>query len=223
MTTPEKEHREGVLSASHDGDNTPSVGDAASADAAEVTSQLSTLEVDEADDSDVWLLAKVPEWLGAAVVMGLTLLVAYGVVMRMVGHGVTGMVEIAGLSMVVIVLLGTAALAMRDGHVRIEMIDPLLKPAGLKAIKIVSLVIQMVVVAVLTYAMFQTFGKDLDRGTTLGDEVTFPRFYLSGLAMVCFAVLELSLVRKLMLDVRRKHDSVLVRHDAEPTVTNEED
>lgn len=180
-----------------------------------VVEELEALEVEESSDRKVWLLALIPEWLGALVLIALTLGVTYNVVARFIGHGITGVVELAGVSMIVMVLLGMSALAMRDGHVRLELIDPLLKPTSLKVVNITSVVVQLVVGAVLTYAMYETFSTDLKRGTTIAGDVQMPRMYISGLAMVCFAILEVSLVRKLITDLRRRHHSVLSRSDDE--------
>lgn len=202
-------------------------------DDSEVTLEhLENLDVEDVDDSEVWLLARIPEWLGAVVVVALTLAVTYAVVMRALGHGVTGVVEGAGLAMVIIVLLGMSALALRNGHVRIELIDPLLDSAGLKVVNLVSTAVQMVVAAVLVYAMFETFSTDLARGTTIGTQVPYPRMYVSGLATVCFVILEISLVRRLVREIHSKHESVMTRKprpssdvtaDAAPDATGAEE
>ncbi|GAA1721900.1 TRAP transporter small permease [Propioniferax innocua] len=181
-----------------------------------VAEELGTLEVEEADDSRVWTLALVPEWLGAVVLMVLTMAITVGVIARLTGHAITGIVELAGASMVVMVILGTAAVAMRDGHVRLEVIDPLLTEKSLKVVNLFSLGVQIVVSAALSWACWLTFLKDVDRGTTLPGELAFPRMYVSGVVAVCCIVLLLSLIRRLMTDVRRRHTSVLAK-DASAT------
>ena len=182
-----------------------------------VTEHLSSLDVEEADDSEVWALALVPEWLGAVVLMTLTVAITTGVVARLAGHAITGIVELAGASMVVMVILGTAAVAMRDGHVRLEIIDPLLTGKSLKGVNLFSLTVQIAVSAALSWACWSTFLKDIDRGTTLPGELAFPRMYVSGIVAVCCVVLLLSLIRRLLTDVRRRHTSVLTKDAASTT------
>lgn len=177
----------------------------------EVVEQLEAMEVEETNDSPVWLLALVPEWTAALALIGLTAAVTVGVIVRYNGNGITGIVEGAGISMVVIVLLSTSALAMRDGHVRLELIDALLRPRALKAVNIFSRIVQILVVAFLCYAMYQAFMTDMSRGTSVPGDVDWPRMYISGLALVCFVILGLSLLRMLARDLRSEHSSVLSR------------
>lgn len=172
----------------------------------EVVEELETMEIEESSDKSVWIPALILEWLGALVVIVLSVAITAGVVARFFGTGIFGVVELSAMSMVVMVLLGGAALAARDGHVKLELLDTVLRPRQLKAVNVLSDVVQIVVTAVLTWAMFSLFLNDLDRGTTVAGDVQFPRVVLAGLATVCFAVLSLTILLRLIRDLRRRPD-----------------
>ena len=172
----------------------------------EVVEELESMQIEESSDSDVWIPGLVLEWLGALVVIVLSVAITAGVVARFFGTGIFGVVELSALSMVVMVLLGSGALAARDGHVKLELLDTVLKPRQLKAVNILSDVVQIVVTALLTWAMFSLFLNDLDRGTTVAGDVQFPRVVLAATAMVCFAVLCLTILLRLIRDLRRPAD-----------------
>lgn len=183
----------------------------ASSEGDAVADRLESLDVEESDDTHVWLLALIPEWLGAIILIALTGTVTTAVIMRLAGKGLTGVVEIAGASMVVMVALGTSALAMRDDHVRLEILDPMLTDRSLKVVNLFSVAVQIVVSAMLAWATWLAFLKDSQRGTTLPGELAIPRMYVSGVVAICFIILLLSLIRRLVRDVNRRHFSVLTK------------
>lgn len=149
-----------------------------------------------------WLPARIPEALGALVVFLLVIGVAVGVALRYVGQGVLGLVELASLSMLIMVVLGAAGLSYRDEHVRLELIDSLLGERGVDRLEILVDIIQLVVVAVVTFALWEVFRSDLVTGTTLGGELDIARKWVSGTTVVCFLLVGVVLIRKLVIDIR---------------------
>lgn len=149
-----------------------------------------------------WLPARIPEVVGALVVLLLAVGVAVGVVLRYAGQGVLGLIELASLSMLILVVLGAVGLSYRDEHVRLELIDLLLGEKGVSRLELFVDVVQLLVTAVVAYALWEVFRSDLLTGTTLGGELAIPRKWVSGTAVVCFLLVGVVLVRKSLFDVR---------------------
>lgn len=156
----------------------------------------------EAIEHPDWLPAKVPEAVGAAVVLLLALGVTAGVVMRYSGRGVLGLVELASLSMIIVVVLGAAGLSYRDEHVRLELIDSALGDKRVSRLELFVDAVMLLVTAVVIYALFSVFRLDLSFGTTLSGELGIPRMWVSGVAAICFLLVGVVLIRKTIADVR---------------------
>lgn len=149
-----------------------------------------------------WLPAKIPETIGALVVFLLMVGVAGGVFLRYAGHGVLGLIELASLSMLVVVVLGAAGLSYRDEHVRLEIVDGALGEKGVNRLELFVDAVQLLVTAVIIYALSEVFRTDLLTGTTLSGELGIPRKWVSGVAVVCFLLVLVVLVRKTIFDIR---------------------
>lgn len=156
----------------------------------------------EAIEHPDWLPAKIPEAVGALVVFLLMIGVAGGVLLRYTGHGVLGLIELASLSMLVVVVLGAAGLSYRDEHVRLEIIDGAIGTKGVQRLEIFVDAVQILVTGVVIYALSEVFRTDLLTGTTLSGELAIPRKWVSGVAVICFVLVLVVLVRKLVVDLR---------------------
>lgn len=162
------------------------------------------LEAQGDPPAPAWLPVQVLEWLGGLVVVALAVGVTFGVGMRASGRGLLGVLELGGLSMVFLVLLGAPALALRDEHVRLELADFILSSKSLKWLQLFGLVVQFLVTVLLMYAMWQVLQVDLRRGTTIGGELRLPRMWVSGFALFGFALLAAAIVRRFVHDLRGK-------------------
>lgn len=149
-----------------------------------------------------WLPAKIPEAVGALVVFLLMVGVGGGVLLRYAYHGVLGLIELASLSMLVVVVLGAAGLSYRDEHVRLEIIDTAVGRRGIQRLEIFVDVVQILVTAVVIYALSEVLRSDLLTGTTLSGELAIPRKWVSGVAVICFVLVLVVLIRKIVVDLR---------------------
>lgn len=156
----------------------------------------------EAIEHPDWLPAKIPEAIGAGVVLLLALGVGLGAVLRYAGHGVLGLVELASLAMLVVVVLGAAGLSYRDEHVRLELIDGALGEKNVGRLELFVDAVMLLVTLVVIYSLFSVFRLDLSFGTTLSGELGIPRKWVSGVAVICFLLVGIVLVRKTIADVR---------------------
>lgn len=166
-------------------------------------SDIHAVPSDEEATGEKWWPARILDTIGGAIVLLLTIGVTYGVVMRVAGRGVLGLSELAGMAVLVIVLLGAAGMSARDDNVRLEIVDMFAKPRVVNIMSIVSDVITLVVTLVVTYAAFILFLKDMDRGTTMGGELSLSRFWMTGLISFGFAMVSVAVIRKLWREVRR--------------------
>lgn len=123
------------------------------------------------------------EAAGAVVVLLLALGVTVSVVARNLGYAITGVIELGALSLVLITFLGFPSLALRDGHVKVEILDVFLKPRAAKAVDVFSLALQVIISAALLWVTLDLMTTDLARGTTFGGDLKLPR---SLVAIVCF-------------------------------------
>lgn len=168
-------------------------------------SNRSGLDKEPLGQSD-WLPAKVPEALGALTVFILAISVTVGVILRYAGFGVLGLVELAALSMLLIVVLGAAGLSYRDEHVRLELIDAKIGEKNISRLELFVDAFQILVTAVVVFALFEVFRSDLETGTTLSGELDIARKWVSGTAMICFSLVGIVLVRKAVIDIRTVRD-----------------
>ena len=129
-------------------------------------------------------VTNVLEGIGAVIVLLLALGVTVSVVARNLGYAITGVIELGALSLVLITFLGFPALALRDGHVKVEILDIFLKPRAARIVDVFSLVLQVLIAAALLWVTFDLMTSDLARGTTFGGDLKLPR---SLVAIVCFA------------------------------------
>jgi TRAP-type C4-dicarboxylate transport system permease small subunit len=148
-----------------------------------------------------WWPVRLSEIAGALVVLALVVGVTAGVVLRASGNGVLGLVELAGISVLVMVVLGTSSLAYRDEHVRLELLDVVAGQKVARALDVFVDVVQLAVVAVVAYALQDLFRSDLSTGTTTGGELGLARSWVSGTATVGFVLVALVMVRKLTRDL----------------------
>jgi len=148
----------------------------------------------------------VPEALGALTVFILAISVTVGVILRYAGFGVLGLVELAALSMLLIVVLGAAGLSYRDEHVRLELIDAKIGEKNISRLELFVDAFQILVTAVVVFALFEVFRSDLETGTTLSGELDIARKWVSGTAMICFSLVGIVLVRKAVIDIRTVRD-----------------
>lgn len=162
-----------------------------------------------------WLPLRILEWIGGILVIILTLGISISVAMRAAGQGVIGVIELAGLAMIFIVILGAPGLALRDEHVRLELADFVVGKKALKALHYFGLIVQLAVVTMLCIAIWQVLSVDLRRGTTVAGDLRLPRYWVSGAVLVGFVFLGLALVKSFIDSIRHRNHA--------PTTGMEED
>lgn len=150
-----------------------------------------------------WLPEKFLEHIGAVVVLVLTVFIAVTVVMRYLGHGALGAVELSALAMVIITVLVAPAAVGADDNFKVEIVDMFNRPMWVMVCQVLGAVVQLVVAVFLTFSSIELMVSDLDTKTTMAGELSLPRYYLSICVFVGFVALVHASVLYLVRDIRR--------------------
>lgn len=156
----------------------------------------------EPDRPEAWLPLRVLEYVGGFVVLGMAVLITTSVIMRSMGHGLTGVIELSSVAMLSLVLLGSPALANRDEHVRLELIDMVARKNHLRMLSVFGGLVQLAVTGVLIYAAWMLFQTDLSRGTTVAGELRMPRYWVTGGALIGFLAIAVGVVARMLHELR---------------------
>lgn len=149
-------------------------------DSANETTELSTR---------LWWPEKSLEWLAGLLLLILTLFVTATVLMRFSGNGVLGAVEISAIAMVVITALVVPAATAADDNFKVEIVDMFNKPGLVRAATVLGAVVQMIVSLFLAFSSLELLIYDWNTKTTMAGELSMPRYLLSFIVFISFAVL----------------------------------
>lgn len=116
---------------------------------------------------------------GAAVLLTLAVLVTVAVIMRYLGNGIIGVVEIASMCMVVITVLVIPAATVADENFRVEVADFFVGEKTMAGLNVLSIIVQIVVAIFLAVAAVDLLIHDVNTLTTMGGELSVPRWWLS--------------------------------------------
>lgn len=129
--------------------------------------------------SPIYLPQRILQGVGAALLLFLAGFITVAVILRYTGNGIIGAVEIASMLMVAITALVIPAATAADENFRVEVADFFLGEKGLRALDVLSLVVQILVALFLAAAAIDLLIHDLSTRTTMGGELGWPRWLLS--------------------------------------------
>lgn len=136
-----------------------------------------------------WWPEKTLEWIAGVLLIILTLFVTVTVIMRFTGNGVLGAVEISALSMVIITALVVPAATASDDNFKVEIVDMFNRQRLVYAAALLGAVVQLVVSLFLAFSSLELLIYDWNTKTTMAGELSLPRYSLSLVIFVAFAVL----------------------------------
>lgn len=136
-----------------------------------------------------WWPEKTLEWIAGVLLIILTLFVTVTVIMRFTGNGVLGAVEISALSMVIITALVVPAATASDDNFKVEIVDMFNRQRLVYAAALLGAVVQLVVSFFLAFSSLELLIYDWNTKTTMAGELSLPRYLLSLVIFVAFAVL----------------------------------
>ncbi|MGN0096047.1 MAG: TRAP transporter small permease subunit [Corynebacterium sp.] len=150
----------------------------------------------------IWLPERLLEYLGAIVILVLTVFIAVTVVMRFTGHGVLGAVELSALAMVLITVLVIPAATAADDNFKVEILDMFNRPALVVVGQLIGAVVQLIVALFLTFSALELLVNDWTTKTTMAGELAIHRYWLSLAVFVGFAVMLHATVFYLIRSIR---------------------
>lgn len=136
-----------------------------------------------------WWPEKTLEWIAGVLLIILTLFVTVTVIMRFTGNGVLGAVEISALSMVIITALVVPAATASDDNFKVEIVDMFNRQRLVYVAALLGAVVQLVVSLFLAFSSLELLIYDWNTKTTMAGELSLPRYLLSLIIFVAFAVL----------------------------------
>lgn len=125
------------------------------------------------------VVQRVLQGVAAAMILALSVFITASVIMRYSGNGILGAVEIAALSMVLITVLVIPATTVADENFRVELADFFLSIRSLSHLNIFNIIVQLFVSLFLAAATIQLLLSDLAMGTTIGGELSLPRWWVT--------------------------------------------
>lgn len=137
----------------------------------------------------LWWPEKFLEWIAGLLLLILTLFVTVTVLMRFSGNGVLGAVELSAIAMVVITALIVPAATAADENFKVEIVDMFNKPALVRAAALLGAIVQVVVSLFLAFSSLELLIYDWSTKTTMAGELSMPRYWLSFIIFISFAVL----------------------------------
>ncbi|MEJ6548888.1 TRAP transporter small permease subunit [Corynebacterium sp. USCH3] len=149
-----------------------------------------------------WLPERALEYLGAVIILVLTVFIAVTVVMRFTGHGVLGAVELSALAMVLITVLVIPAATAADDNFKVEILDMFNRPRLVVVGQLIGAVVQLVVALFLTFSALELLVNDWNTKTTMAGELALHRYWLSLAVFVGFAVMLHATVFYLIRSIR---------------------
>lgn len=111
------------------------------------------------------------------------------VIMRFTGNGVLGAVELSAPSMVIITALVVPAATASDDNFKVEIVDMFNRQRLVYAAALLGAVVQLVVSRFLAFSSLKLLIYDWSTKTSMAGELSLPRYLLSLIIFVAFAVL----------------------------------
>jgi TRAP-type C4-dicarboxylate transport system permease small subunit len=152
--------------------------------------------------SRTWIPERALERLAAFLLLILTLYVAGTVIMRETGNGVLGAVEVSALAMVFVTALVVPSSTAADENFKVEILDMLNRPRLVDYAQVLGCCVQFLVALFLAFSTFELVVNDLTTKTTMAGELALPRWWLSLVLFVSFAVLVHASTVRLFRSVR---------------------
>lgn len=173
-------------------------------------SPSSTAELSE----KTWVVQRALQGAGGILLFLLAVIVVVSVLMRVIGQGLIGVVELGAISMVVITVLVIPSVTAADENFRVEVIDFFVSQETIRRLDVMGLFLQTIVGVVLTVSAIDLFINDVVTGTTLTGELGVPRMWITLLVSLGFLAMVHALGVRLVREVRgQDRPSSLVRQE----------
>jgi TRAP-type C4-dicarboxylate transport system permease small subunit len=135
----------------------------------------------------------------ATILVLVTLLICVHVFARYLFHSpIDWTVQMTEYSILLMVVLGSAWLLRIEGHVSVDIISIQLKPRAQSLLGFITSIIVVMVCIVIVWYGAKTSLDFLQRGIPVLGEIPIPKGILTGLIPVCFFLLLIQAVRRMV-------------------------
>lgn len=163
-----------------------------------------------------WLPQRALQGAGGMLLLLLAAVVTFSVVLRAVGEGLVGIVELGSVSMVVITVLVIPVVTAADENFRVEVIDFFVSSETIRRLDVMGLFLQILISVFITVCAIDLFINDVVTGTTLTGELGLPRMWLTLLVSLGFLAMIHALGGRLLREIRGQDPaSTFVRQEQE--------
>lgn len=141
--------------------------------------------------------------VGAAILIGMLLLVAANVVLRYgFGSPIAWADQVATYGIVYVTFIGAPRVLARRGHVAVDILENTLSPAGRRVLRTGIDTVGFLYCSVFTLLALRETQRLIDRGAQFTDAVTVPQWIVYSVIPLGAALLALQFLAHLLTDLR---------------------
>jgi TRAP-type C4-dicarboxylate transport system permease small subunit len=148
-----------------------------------------------------WLLVKM-KIIGAACLVGMTLLTCADVVGRAMGHPIFGSVEIVGFMATLAVVMALPYTHQVNGHIGVEILVRLLSEKTQAKIDICTGILSLGLFALVTWRMM-VYGRTMQESGEVSMNLELPEHFVIYVAACCLLVFTLNILQSLIDNFRK--------------------
>lgn len=148
-------------------------------------------------------ISRVGAWLGGATLIAITVIVAYDVFARSLGHPTDWATEIAGYMVIAVAVLGAAETLRHNEHFAMHLVVDMLGPRTRRRLGLVVWSLVTALVAGLCWGLLALVENSLNYGLRSSTIVSAPLAVPQLVLLAGFVVLLLALIARVAALIRR--------------------
>ena len=148
-----------------------------------------------------WILEKM-KVIGAACLVGMTLLTCVDVVGRAFGHPIFGSVEIVGFMATLAVVMAMPYTHQVQGHIGVEILVRLFSKRTQTIIEICTGIASLVLFAIITWRM-SVYARTMQESGEVSMNLELPEHFIIYVTAICLLVFTLIILKDIIDNIRK--------------------
>ena len=148
-----------------------------------------------------WILEKM-KIIGAACLVGMTLLTCADVVGRAFGHPIFGSVEIVGFMATLAVVMAMPYTHQVQGHIGVEILVRLFSKRTQTIIEICTGIVSLVLFAIITWRM-SVYARTMQKSGEVSMNLELPEHFIIYVTAICLLVFTLIILKDIIDNIRK--------------------
>ena len=148
-----------------------------------------------------WILEKM-KIIGAACLVGMTLLTCVDVVGRAFGHPIFGSVEIVGFMATLAVVMAMPYTHQVQGHIGVEILVRLFSKRTQTIIEICTGIASLVLFAIITWRM-SVYARTMQESGEVSMNLELPEHFIIYVTAICLLVFTLIILKDVIDNIRK--------------------